>query len=186
ATVAWNSAPEQTAQHVAAQDVPSKIRGTQRNENRSRQSECIARELTRTTKIRRYCRNLPARRNREQAEAQHVSRSSTDVDGERAPRSDCRFRNASRNARNRSAKVGLNRYLALFFRRLVCALAFGLETGAHLSYRRGIEIQCLPPVIADADIPHGSAGAAAITPVAFNLQDRFVGGNSFLQDTVGS
>ena len=48
-------------------------------------------------------------------------------------------------------------------------LRFSLEAGTHLALFELTEIQGLPPLIADADIPHRACGSAAIRVMIFQL-----------------
>src|SRR5262245_18037807 len=52
--------------------------------------------------------------------------------------------------------------------------SLGLEASAHLVLRRCIEVHCLAPLIADADIPSRKGGGAPVCVMIFQLKDRLI------------
>src|SRR5262245_45778098 len=63
--------------------------------------------------------------------------------------------------------------------------SFRLEAGAHLVLRRCIEVHCLAPLIADADIPPRTSGGAPIRIMIFQLDNRLiVTGHLFFKDAI--
>src|ERR1041385_5655938 len=65
-------------------------------------------------------------------------------------------------------------------------VSFRLEPGAQLVLCGQVEGQCLPPFVANADIPPRTCGGAAIGVTIFQLKQRFITGHLLVEDPVST